>query len=657
MSPASGSDGPCFALEIPMRKELLTKFILMITLLMAFTMGLTTPSEAGLKKFYLQQKDKVQKAAQIVIVPVKINGTVFWQREITIDVPSIPDLFKFVTVPFPILDMSTNKSVSFNFKKIYRTQEEAQNIVDTLEILKKIPWTSKLLNSTLKVGESFSLTTDLAVSAGLKSPQLFGFAPVGANGGQMLKGKFNVLVRKISESQIELFLVRQHQQGQSFSSSVGSQIDMKSFANLNIAGFKLSELNPQFFNYNRNFGSNNSEASGFKVDLATKVGRDFYNSIMRTTLVGEDLAQIIHMTKRNFTELESEQKNRQPPALEQQDLGVTSGSEFSASRNLGYLNRQTKTVSTQNTHLKFRNSHGEMKNYLVDETVFYTQKKKVFGFWSTHLQNLSTKALYEASDLGKESSLIGFEFTNYFSSTSESKKEYKIWLDSIRNFVPELAYTTIQEQNWFDEKARFAPRLSVASVFPKSSYDILSARLENMTQRQKENWFADQIITYMENKKWPEANLLRKCWNGFCKILTSESSQAERLIPYQEVESLAKKLANWSDGQQPLEQQKKSFVELSQDKLFASISAGFLSAVVGDEKGELLETKINFKYQNEEQKYVSKRWESESVKNPSLFENHHEATGAFELFAASKSKYTRPLPSALTCVKVFDSSL
>jgi hypothetical protein len=626
------------------------------TILLLFVLGLNPLASAGIKDFFIKQKDKIQKAAQIKIFPIQVNNETLWQKEITIDSPSLPDLFKFVTVPFPLVDMGSSKTVSMTFKKIYSTQEEASNITNSLEILKKIPFTAGLLNSTLNVGESFQLTNQFDVSAGLKSPQLFGLAPIGANGGQELKGKLSLLVRKISETQIELYIIREHQQGQKLSSSVGSQISEKSLASLNIAGVKLSSLNPQFLNFNRSQGTLNSAATGFKVDLNSQVGQNFYNRLMSVTFAGDDLMQAVHLEDRSFLELEKEKQRRRKHGVSQTDLAVISGQLESQSRNLGYLNRTSLSKDEQNIHLKFRDENGLINNYLMDETTFLTDKKKLFGFWATHKNNLSLKALYAASASGKAKSLVGFEFSSQFSSTSESKKEYKIWLDSVQNFIPDQVFSQIKSENWFDSTTKFAPRLSVSAVLPRLSFELLSQQINSLSPNDRQAWFENQIITYMENRKWPNAGILRRCWNQVCRFLNDEQRAAAE-VHGKEVARLAKRLNAWIDPELNQGRMRKEFLAISKSKLFAAIGPGLLSQMLKDTSGELLKTEVSLTYYDQNQKYHSKQLARSEKESSDRFQDQKNATAYFDYFTAADSKYAKPLAPSLQCQKVFDASL
>lgn len=624
--------------------------------LLLFVFGLNPMASAGIKDFFIKQKDKIQKAAQIKIFPIQVNNETLWQKEITIDSPSLPDLFKFITVPFPLVDMGSSKTVAMTFKKIYSSQEEASDITNNLEILKKIPFTAGLLNSTLNVGESFQLTNQFDVSAGLKSPQLFGLAPIGANGGQELKGKLSLLVRKISETQIELYIIREHQQGQKLSSSVGSQISEKSLASLNIAGIKLSSLNPQFLNLSRSKGTLHSASTGFKVDLNSKVGQDFYNRLMSVTFAGADFMQAVHLEDRSFLELEKEKQRRRKQGVSQTDLAVISGQLDSESKNLGYLNRTSFSKDEQNIHLKFRDENGLINNYLMDETTYLTDKKKLFGFWATHKNNLSLKALYAASPSGKAKALVGFEFSSNFTSTSESKKEYKIWLDSAQNFIPELVFSQIKSENWFDSTTKFAPGLSVSAVLPRLSFELLSQQINSLSPADRQAWFENQIITYMENRKWPNAGILRKCWNQVCRFLNNKQKAAAE-VHEKEVARLAKRLNAWIDPELNQGQMRKEFLAISKTKLFAAIGPGLLSQILNDQSGELLKTEVSLTYYDQNQKYHSKRLAPSEKEASDRFHDQKNTTAYFDYFTAADSKYAKPLAPPLQCQKVFDASL
>lgn len=629
--------------------------IFLISTLICLSLGLAEAE--GSKGFYQRQKEKIRQAAplKISIYPLELAGQTFWVREVAADIPLKADFAKLITTSIPLADVSAVKGGSATFKKIFITREEAEDLLKNPPV-PKIPFTSILLDHLMKVGESFNFNTELNINLGAKSPQFLGFSPVGASGGQTFKGQFQITVRKISEDQIELFLVKRHNRGPMISSRLGSQFDSKTFA-LNVGQVNLVDFVPQPFGSSRSWLKFHSDSTGFKVDLSTRQGRFFYDSLM-VSLVKDDALQVVDFQESKLKDLEFEARKQNGPPVENIDIGIQSGKENFNENSwaLTYVNKSVRSVKSETTFLQFRDPKKQLRYYSMNEITHSLQQKKLFGIVATHLKNVSMKS-FSISDRNKNiAKVAGYEFGFNFGSTNAKDKEYADWNLRMENFIPSEGVESIKQDHWFDHTSKINPNLSATVIFTTQQHNDVIDALSNMNTDQRAQFLEYSILEFLQGRQWPHTSRLKQCWAKVCSTLTGNDKPMEEIYE-RKIKQMSNLLETWLQADQSAEQKIQSFEKLTKTSLFSVIGPAYLDYLMKDLKIGHLKAEVSFRYKDTDEKHVERKWGKEGHRVTRSDQQRIKVSKAFDFYKGTNSKYTRPLPALLQCMKVFDTSL
>lgn len=511
-----------------------------------------------------------------------------WLRSVTVKIPTQLDIAGLATSQIPFLDISSDKTSEVTFVTRFASEKEADNILSFVDYLNKIPYRSEQIMDNFALGEEIRFKTKLSFLTGVNAVPKLPIAPMALKGNTIITGQFSVIIKKISPTEIELTYTNTNDQEKGLSGNVGTNTNFKFIKIDSQLHVSLLSFFPRFVDFSNADNSTYSRTQSFKIDLSTDEGKSFYNRLLTSSLVTENLKSLLE--KRDYT-LEQIKRLYVDPyekthGVEAKEFGSLSSEQFKQYFSHGWIFKNAKTQSYRRLWYQHQNPHQEPSYFLVDEFQLANKRTHIFGFGSEQAEERIGRALYLANQKGQPIRFIELQLNSALNIKSKNtlkfiQKWQKQLSDNFQNTTETSELIEILKQV-SDEKQTVTSEIKFSLKEAFFSY-LAESLIGNSSKSKALKQITSRLNSYFDSLPKLRVLTLTSCIGKACDFLTRKQTMNSDLYRA-EILSLAESIYELSKSQLSLKEKSQELAELRKNPLFVSYPIGILTSLVNEDK-------------------------------------------------------------------------
>lgn len=561
-----------------------------------FILGLilsgSTVSALSLKDFFSVEKLKILNYLDVTKTPSE-GG---WLRSVTVKIPAQLDIAGLATSQIPFLDVNSNKDAQVTFVTWFATEKEADNLLSFVDYLNKIPYKSEQIMDNFAIGEEIRFKTKLSFLTGVSAVPKLLITPMALKGNTILTGEFAVYIKKISEKEIEISYTNVNDQEKGINGNIGTNTNLKVInvdSSLNVS---LKKWFPRLVDFSNSDSSTYARTQSFVVDLSSEKGQEFYNKLLGSAVLTEELKSLLEKRSYSLEQIKSlfvDPYTSANDGVTPKEFGSIKSSEYKQKFSLGWLFKNSNTQQYRRLWYQHQNQQQQESYYLVDEFEITKGKNNLLGFGTVLNEKRVAKAFYQSDEKGTPQRFIELQLNNSLNlTTKDSIKHITNWEKRLKNNFPEV--TEISELMDFlkiasEEKETL--KTEVKFTLKEQFFRFLN---EKYHQNKSRNQSLREIIQHINSHldKLPRLSILtlNSCIGKVCDFFSSKNKSNSQLYAA-EVESLALSIYQITKSKTTLKEKSNELAELRKNPLFSAMPIGILTGLLDKESFENL---VNF---------------------------------------------------------------
>lgn len=509
-----------------------------------------------------------------------------WLRSVTVKIPTQLDIAGLATSQIPFLDVSSDKSSEVTFITRFSTEKEADNILSFVDYLNKIPYRSEQIMDNFALGEEIRFKTKLSFLTGLNAVPKLLITPMALNGSTVVTGEFAVNIKKISPTEIELTYTNTNDQEKGVKGNIGTNTNFKFIKVDSQLHVSLLSYFPRLVDFSNADNNTYSRTQSFRIDLSTEQGKSFYNKLLASSLITENLKSLLE--KRDYKLEEIKKLYVDPyekvPGVTAKEFGSLNSQQLKQHFSLGWIFKKAKTQSYRRLWYQHQNSNQENTYFLVDEFQLTNKRTHIFGFGSEKTEDRIGRALYQADNKGQPIRFIELQLNSTLNIKSKNTIKY------IQNWQKRLAENfpnTPDTEELIDVLKQISDdKQTVTSEIKFTLKEgFFSYLQENFQKNSSKSQSLKQLNAKLNNyfDSLPKINIftLNACVGKACDFFTRGQSKNSDLYKA-EIQDLAESIYELSKNRLSLKEKSKELAELRKNPLFAIYPIGILTSLVNE---------------------------------------------------------------------------
>lgn len=534
-----------------------------------------------------------------------------WLRTVTVKIPTQLDIAGLATAQIPFLDISSDKNSEVTFVTRFPTEKEADNILTFVDYLNKIPYRSEQIMDNFALGEEIRFKTKLSFLTGVNAVPKLLITPMALNGSTVVTGEFLVNIKKISQTEIELTYTNTNDQEKGVKGNIGTNTNFKFFKVDSQLHISLLSYFPRLVDFSNVDNNTYSRTQSFRIDLSTDEGNAFYNKLLASSLLTENLKSLLD--KRDY-KLEEIKKLYVDPyekvqGVSAKEFGSLNSEEFKQYFSHGWIFKKAKTQSYRRLWYQHQNPHQENTYFLVDEFQLTNKRTHFFGFGSEKTEDRIGRALYQSDNKGRPIRFIELQLNSTLNVNAKSSLKYiQNWKNRLTDNFPntpevndliDILKQTSEAKQTVTSEIKFSLKESFFSYL----HDSLQG---NASKAQTLKQLTLKLSNYFDSL--PKLNILtlNSCVGKACDFFSKGQSKNSDLYKT-EILDLADRIYELTKSKLSLKEKSKELAELRKNPLFAVYPIGILTSLVNEMD---LQRLVSFELTS----YNKKTEESKSIK-------------------------------------------
>lgn len=534
----------------------------------------------SLKDFFTVEKLKFLNYLDVTKTPTE-NG---WLRSVTVKIPTQLDIAGLATSQIPFLSLNTNKNSQVTFVSWHPTEKEADSLLSFVDYLNKIPYEANQILEHFNVNEEIRFKTQLSILTGLNAVPKLIVTPMALEGANIISGEFDVYLKKISSTEVELSFTNTNNQEKGINGNIGTNTNLKIINIDSHLNFSLKKFFPRFLDFSNTTGETLSRTLSFKVDLGTPQGKDFYHKLLSSALLTEELKSIIDKNNYSLAEIKSQfidPYNLPEEGITPLQFGSLKSTEQNQKFSFGWIFNNLTTQSFRRLWYQLNDARAQKHYYLVDDFKLQKRKKQFLGLGTELNESQTGKAFYLANEMGAPVKLIELVLTsNLDLKTKNSLKYIEKWQEKLRNnfdiseisqALEILKIVTTQKQ---DLKGQIA--FSINHTYFKTVANNYDYSLPKTNIIEKMN---TRLNSYLDNLPILPIFTASSCVGKLCNLFKKDKFKNSELYQ-EEIKSLTELFYELSHPKTDVNKQVKLIALLRKNPLFIELPIGIISQFI-----------------------------------------------------------------------------
>lgn len=520
-----------------------------------------------------------------------------WTRTVTVSIPSSFDIAGLATAQIPFFKLDTNKENSVTFVTIHSTEQEANNILEFVDYLNKIPYRAEKIISDFQIGEEIRFKTQLSFLTGFSAlPKLF-ISPMKIAGDTVISGNFSVIIKKISETEIEMSMTHINDQEKGVKGNIGTNSNLNFFDMDSKLNLKFKKFIPRVLDFSSVDNNISARTFSYKVDLNTANGKKFYNDLLGSALTLEDLKSVV--SKNDELSLEELKKSLVHSGKNQigvisQDFGALKSDEFSKKFNLGYLFKRIRTQKYSRIWYRLEDVKKDQHFYMMDEFTLAKGVNHLFGYGAVANERRTGKAFYETNYDGTPVEFLEFQLVNSFDLKAKESKYYNAsWIKMIEDSFGLEEINSLKEYLDFAEHTKSQLKANVTFSIKDNFFDFISSKYgqesllagKSMTKDIMVNQLQQLISDYLNKIEKVDVITLNSCIGRVCDLFLKNKNKNSELYK-KEIYEIASVLVEIIENKKDLKKKSLLLASLRKNPLFIQFPIGITSSLVDEDNKE-----------------------------------------------------------------------
>lgn len=557
----------------------LKAYLLVITL--AF--GSLQTQALSLKDFFSIEKLKILNYLDVSKTPEN-NG---WLRTVTVKIPAQLDLAGLATSQIPLLEVSSDKNSEVTFMTWFPSEKEADNILSFVDYLNKIPYRAEQITDNFAIGEEIRFKTKLSFLTGLNAVPKLILTPVSLKGNTIVTGEFSVNIKKISATEVELSYTNVNDQEKGITGNVGTNTNFKFIKIDSQLNVSLLKYFPRLMDFANTDNTTYSRTQSFKIDLSSENGKSFYNKLLASSLITENLKSLLEKRTYKLEEIKKLYIDpyQQVQGVDPKEFGSLNSNQWKQKFSIGWVFKKTNTQSYRRLWYQHQNEHQEISYYLVDEFQVTLNKTNLFGFGSQQDEKRIGKALYQADAKGNPLRFVELQLNSSLDVKSKNTHRFiKDWENRLQNNfynTPETTELTEILKLISDKKqtVNASIKFTVKDVF---FYRLQESLVNSKTKKQALKEITHRINSYMDKLQNVRILTPDSCVGKICDLFRKNKTPFSQLYE-KEIRELAESIYELTKNRLSLKEKSKELAELRKNPLFADYPIGVLTSLLPEE--------------------------------------------------------------------------
>jgi hypothetical protein len=508
-----------------------------------------------------------------------------WLRSVTVKIPTQLDIAGLATSQIPFLNVSSNKEGQVTFVSWFQTEKEADNLLSFVDYLNKIPYDSKQIINNFEIGEEIRFKTQLSFLTGVSSLPKLLITPMALEGNTILTGEFIVYIKKINATEVEVSFTNSNDQEKGVKGNIGTNTNLKFInvdSHLNVS---FKKLFPRLLDFSNADNSTYSRTFSYKVDLASEEGNSFYNKLLGSALIAEDLKSLIDKKNYNLAQI---QKLFIDP-LDENNKGITSinfgslkNTQFHQRFNLGWLFKNSNSQKYRRLWYQYRDTYNQEHFYLVDEFSLVKAKEFLFGLGTQFNESRIARAFYTSDEHGKPIDFLELQLSNSLSlKTKKSSSFIGSWEKMLKNNFRNEATDELIDIINIANKKKQTLKADVKFTIRDNFFILLKEKYfttgtSNQTAKKEIKMALSRYLDSLENLDVFTAN---SCIGKICDILSKNKKSNSQLYA-NELTGITEALLDLLNETNSIAEKSKILVNLKKNALFTAIPIGLMMSLL-----------------------------------------------------------------------------
>jgi hypothetical protein len=517
-------------------------------------------------------------------------------RVVRVAIPEDLNMLKWATKFLPV-DLGAVKGGNVVFRKFYRTYDEANGMLNTIDYLQRVPLTADIAMGQFQEGEQVSFESRLVFSTGLKTLSRLGLSPAGISGKVILTGTFLVQLKRLDGDRIKLAITSTQARDRRFKGHIGSDSEFQ-FLQAKVNGISLKDLNPQLFEYSKGQQDKKYLTFVYDIDLGQEAGKKFYNRLIQSGAVGdlEHMKDFVRnpmalidgeigseMTLDSSVPVEHLEQVRQGDAVKVIYSGMQKqDGEISETKLFWGFSKSFKETSHKNTLVYLDESGGSRQTFIFDKMAFENGKRRLFGYWLAEDKSTTISIVSKSDSLGGYEGLLGLSAQSVYFAKGSNLAALNQWKRHFQLILPSFIHAQFWFQGWdFYEKVPGA-RVSLDIQFDPLFFERIVADVANVPDVKK--YFELKAIDYLERVGDPNINTLRACYVKVCEFLRLRENDSVFYDYLDEIKKIAEIMTEYVEIGKTPEEKVRTLARLKSSALFKELGVGYLISLIPAEQ-------------------------------------------------------------------------
>lgn len=561
------------------------RFILIVPIFILGCFLWGAPAKAlNLKDFFSVEKLKILNYLDVTKTPSQ-GG---WLRSVTVKIPAQLDMAGLATAQVPFLDVNSNKNAQVTFVTWFPTEKEADNLLSFVDYLNKIPYKSEQIKDNFAIGEEIRFKTRLSFLTGVSAVPKLLITPMALKGNTILTGEFSVYIKKISEKDIEISYTNVNDQEKGINGNIGTNTNLKIInidSSLNVS---LKKWFPRFVDFSNSDNSTYARTQSFILDLSSEKGKDFYNKLLGSAVITEELKSLLEKRSYSLEQIRSlfvDPYAHHEEGVTPKELGSIQSTEYKQKFSLGWLFKNSNSQKYRRLWYQHQDQQQQESYYLVDEFEITKGKNNFLGLGTVLNEKRVAKAFYQSDNQGTPLRFIELQLNNSLNlKTKDSIKHITNWEKRLKDNFPDIV--EIPELMGFlkiisEEKETL--KAEVKFTLKDQFFHILNEKYhQNKTRQQALKEIISSIHLYLD--RLPRLSILtfNSCMGKACDFLSSAKRTNSQLYA-SEIELLALSIYKITKAKTTLKEKSNELAELRKNPIFSALPIGILTSLLDKE--------------------------------------------------------------------------
>lgn len=438
------------------------------------------------------------------------------------------------------------------------------------------------------LGEEIRFKTKLSFLTGVNAVPKLLITPMALNGNTIVTGEFAVNIKKISPTEIELSYTNTNDQEKGVSGNIGTNTNFKFIKIDSQLHVSLLSYFPRLVDFSNTDNNTYSRTQSFKIDLSTDAGKTFYDKLLASSLITENLKSLLENRDYTLAEIKKLYVDtyEKTQGVTAKEFGSLNSEQLKQYFSHGWIFKKAKTQSYRRLWYQHQNPNQESTYFLVDEFQLTNKRTHIFGFGSEQTEDRIGRALYQANQKGQPIRFIELQLNSSLNIKSKNTQKYlQKWQKQLTDNFPNTPETNDLVEvlkQISDEKQTVTSEIKFS--LKEAFFSHLSDSLKENTSKSKSvRQLTLKLNSYFDSLPKLRVLTLNSCVGKACDFFSREQSKNSDLYK-PEILDLANSIYELSKSKLSLKDKSKELAELRKNPLFAIYPIGILTSLINEDK-------------------------------------------------------------------------